>query len=364
MFTDLLKRVLLSVDVPLLLGIFVLCGLGMMNLYSASGQSTVILHHQLLRFMIGLLALLFVTQIPPLVLARHASWLYLISVGLLVWVLFYGVGTKGAERWLDIKLFYFQPSELFKIILPLVLARYLSARRLPPSVVSVLVIILLIALPVWLIVKQPDLGTGLLVALVGLSILFMAGLSWRWWALSGLAGVLVTPLMWYSLHDYQRRRILTFLNPEQDALGMSYHIIQSKIAIGSGGLYGKGWLNGTQSRLEFIPERSTDFVFAVFCEEFGFMGVLLLVLICLFLVTRGGCIALVSRDVFSRLLGCGLMVGFFLYVFINMAMVCGLLPVVGIPLPLLSLGGTSMLTVMVAFGMVMAMGSRVERAKF
>lgn len=341
------------IDIPLLFGLMVLCGIGLVVLYSAGGQESSLIWRQTMRMGVAFVLLVAIAQIPPAQLARMSLWIYLLGISLLVLVLFFGYTGKGAQRWLDLKFIRFQPSELMKLALPMVLAWYFSEKTLPPSFGRIVAACIMIIVPVLLIAKQPDLGTSLLVATAGFSILFIAGMSWKLLAGFGLIAAMSTPVLWYLMHDYQRRRVLTFLNPEQDPLGAGYHIIQSKIAIGSGGLYGKGWLNGTQSHLEFLPERSTDFVFAVFCEEFGLMGVAFLLSVYLFIIARCLYIAMNSQHTFGRLLGAGIILTFFVYIFVNMGMVSGQLPVVGVPLPLISHGGTSMVTLMLGFGVLM-----------
>ena len=276
------------------------------------------------------------------------------GIGLLVLVLITGEVGKGAQRWLNLGIISFQPSELMKLALPMLLAWFFADRHLPPGLGRIFYAFVIIVVPVLLIAIQPDLGTAVLVAAAGFSILFVAGISWKLIIGFSLTAALSTPVLWWVMHDYQKQRVLTLLDPEKDPLGAGYHIIQSKIAIGSGGLYGKGWLNGTQSHLEFLPERSTDFIFAVFSEEFGLMGVLLLICIYMFIIIRGLYISLNTQHTFGRLLGAGLTLTFFVYVFVNMGMVIGQLPVVGVPLPLISHGGTSMVTLMIAFGILMA----------
>ena len=273
---------------------------------------------------------------------------------MLVAVLWVGHVGKGAQRWLDLGFFRFQPSELMKLAVPMVVAWYLSHKTLPPNFGNIFIVGLFIIIPVGLIAKQPDLGTSLLVATAGLAVLFISGMRWKFIMAFAVLCSLCAPILWHFMHDYQRRRVLTLFNPEQDPLGAGYHIIQSMIAIGSGGIYGKGWLNGTQSHLEFLPERSTDFIFAVYCEEFGLMGVLLLLTIYLFIVARGLYIAMNAQQAYGKLLAAALTLTFFVYVFVNMGMVIGQLPVVGVPLPLISHGGTSMVTLMLAFGILMS----------
>ena len=342
------------IDAPLLLGILALSLIGYVVLYSASDQNMDLIIRRSIHVTTALVVMFAIAQIPPARLSGASLWFYLVSLGLLVMVLFFGEMGKGAQRWLGLGPFRFQPSELMKLALPMVIALHLSKDTPPPSVKKVFIVLLFIIAPVLLVAKQPDLGTAMLIAVSGFAVLFIAGMSWK--LLAGFAVVALSsaPVIWNLMHDYQRNRVLTFLNPEQDPLGSGYHIIQSKIAIGSGGLYGKGWLNGTQSHLEFLPERSTDFIFAVFCEEFGLIGVLVLVSLYLFIIARGLYISLVAQHLYGKLLGVGVIAGFFVYIAVNMGMVSGQLPVVGIPLPLISHGGTSMMTIMAGFGILMA----------
>ena len=342
------------VDAPLLLGILALSLIGYVVLYSASDQNMDLIIRRSIHLTMALVVMFAIAQIPPARLSGASLWFYLVSLGLLVMVLFFGEMGKGAQRWLGLGPFRFQPSELMKLALPMVIALHLSKDTPPPSVKKVFIVLLFIIAPVLLVAKQPDLGTAMLIAVSGFAVLFIAGMSWK--LLAGFAVVALSsaPVIWNLMHDYQRNRVLTFLDPEQDPLGSGYHIIQSKIAIGSGGLYGKGWLNGTQSHLEFLPERSTDFIFAVFCEEFGLIGVLVLVSLYLFIIARGLYISLLAQHLYGKLLGVGVIAGFFVYIAVNMGMVSGQLPVVGIPLPLISHGGTSMMTIMAGFGILMA----------
>jgi len=344
----------LHLDVPLLFGLTILCLIGLVVLYSAAGQTIVPVARQATRLLLGFVLMFAVAQLPPSQLARWSVAIYAAGIVLLVLVLFFGDVGKGAQRWLDLGILRFQPSEIMKVSVPMLLAWYFAQDGLPPTFWRMLGGGFIIVIPVILIAKQPDLGTALLVAAAGLSVVFIAGVSWRLIAGFGVLVAVSTPILWYLMHDYQRKRVLTFLNPEQDPLGAGYHIIQSKIAIGSGGLYGKGWLNGTQSHLDFLPERSTDFIFSVFCEEFGLMGVLLLVSIYLLIIYRGMYISMNSQHTFGRLFGAGIVLTFFVYIFVNMGMVSGQLPVVGVPLPLISYGGTSMVTLMTGFGIIMA----------
>jgi len=344
----------LHIDFPLLFAIFVLCIIGLIVLYSAGGQDIDLVYRQAVKLLIALVVMIIVAQLPPAEINHWSVWLFVFGIILLVLVILYGDVGKGAQRWLDLKVFRFQPSELMKLTVPMMVASYLADKSLPPKFSWVLVVCVLIIIPVLLIAKQPDLGTALLVAIAGFSVLFIAGISWRLLAAMGVLVAASAPIVWYFMHDYQKQRVLTLLNPEQDPLGAGYHIIQSKIAIGSGGFYGKGWLNGTQSHLEFLPERSTDFIFAVFCEEFGMLGVLLLLCVYLFIISRGLYIAINAQHTYGRLLVSSLTLTFFVYIFVNMGMVTGQLPVVGIPLPLISHGGTSMVTLMIGFGIIMS----------
>jgi rod shape determining protein RodA len=345
---------ILHIDAALLLGLLALSAIGLFVLYSASGQDQTVLLRQLIRLSIAYGAMIFVAQLPPLWLQRWTPWLFGLGLVLLVAVLLIGDIGKGAQRWLDLGLVRFQPSEMMKLAVPMMVAWYLSDQRLPPSPSRLALAGALIIVPVLLIAKQPDLGTALLIAIAGFFALFLAGLSWRLLAGLTLVTAAAAPVLWHFMHDYQRQRVITFLNPEQDPLGTGYHIIQSKIAIGSGGLFGKGWLNGTQAHLEFLPERSTDFIFAVLGEEFGLTGICVVLVIYALIIVRSVYIATQAQDTFRRLLGGSLAMTFFVYLIVNTGMVTGLLPVVGLPLPLISYGGTSMVTLMAGFGMLMS----------
>ncbi len=345
----------LHLDIWLVFGILALCVLGLVTLYSASGESMEAVTRQAVRMTIAFAGMLLLAQLPPALLSRWSVWFYVVSLLLLALVLVMGEMAMGAKRWLDVGPLTFQPSELLKIAVPMVLAGYFGHRTLPPNLYQVLLAAIVVLVPVGFIAVQPDLGTAVIVTVAGFTVLFMAGLSWRLMTSIGLVGIAFLPVMWfYFMRDYQRNRVLTFLDPETDPLGTGYHIIQSTIAIGSGGLHGKGWLNGTQSHLDFLPERSTDFIFSVFSEEFGLMGVLVLVSLYLFIIARGLYIAVRAQDTFGKLLAAGLTSIFFVYVFVNIGMVSGQLPVVGVPLPLVSQGGTSMVTIMAAFGLMMS----------
>ena len=343
------------IDWPLMGGLLVLIALGLFILFSASGQDWGTMQRQLIRLTIAIMVMILVAQIPPHHLALWTPWFYGIGVVLLVAVLLFGDVGKGAQRWLDFGFMRFQPSEMMKLAVPMMVAWYLSTKTMPPRPMHLLIALSIILLPVLLIARQPDLGTSILVASAGLFALFLTGLSWRLIIGFGALIAAVAPVMWFFLmHDYQKQRVLTLFNPESDPLGSGYHIIQSKIAIGSGGPFGKGWLNGTQSQLDFLPERSTDFIFAVYAEEFGLMGIALLLTIFLYISLRGLRIAYQAQDSYSRLLSGALVLTFMIYVFVNIAMVSGLLPVVGVPLPLVSYGGTSIVTLMTSFGILMS----------
>ena len=347
----------INIDPILFLGILLLSAAGLGILYSAGDGSIALVKAQLVRLGLAFLVMVVVAQIPQRQLYLWAPWFFVLGIILLVLVLTAGDVGKGAQRWLDLYVIKFQPSEMMKLITPMMLAWYLSEKPLPPTVKPLLVSAILVIGPTVLIASQPDLGTSILVAAAGFFVVFLAGLRWRVLLGVALAGLAFVPILWRLMHDYQKQRVLTLLNPESDPLGSGYHIIQSKIAIGSGGLYGKGWLNGTQSQLDFLPERHTDFIFAVFAEEFGMMGAIVLLSLYVFIILRSLYIASKAKDSFGRLLAGSLSLTFFVYLFVNVGMVSGILPVVGVPLPLVSYGGTSMVTLMAGFGMLMSINS-------
>ncbi|HUO81753.1 MAG TPA: rod shape-determining protein RodA [Gammaproteobacteria bacterium] len=344
----------LHIDGPLLAGLLAVSGLGLIVLYSASGASRDMLVQQAVRLGVALLALLIAAQFPPKLLRTWTPWGYLFGLGLLALVLLVGDPVMGAQRWLDLGVISFQPSEVMKLGVPMGCAWFLHERRLPPHTGHLLTLAVVILLPTWLIAQQPDLGTSLLVASSGAFVVLLAGLRIRAMLLIGALAVGLAPVLWHFMHEYQRQRVLTFFDPESDPLGAGYHIIQSKIAIGSGGVFGKGWLNGSQAHLEFLPESQTDFIFAVLGEEFGLMGLLVLLVLYLFVIGRGLFMAVQAQDTFSRLVAGSLSLTFFVFVFVNIGMVTGILPVVGVPLPLVSYGGTSMVTLMAGFGILMS----------
>ena len=349
----------IHIDLPLLLGLMILMILGLFVVYSAGGQETDLVIRQATRLGISLLVMFTVAQIPPTVYQKWAVPVFVVGILMLISVLLFGHVGKGAQRWLDLGFMKFQPSEIMKLIVPIMVAWYISQDTLPAKLKDIVIAFTLVLIPTLLIAKQPDLGTSLLIASSGIFVIFLAGASWRLISVCGGLAGLFAPILWlFLMKDYQKQRVLTFLNPESDPLGSGYHIIQSKIAIGSGGISGKGWLQGTQSQLEFLPERHTDFIFAVFSEEFGLIGVLLLLLVYLAIVMRGLWIAVNAQQAFTKLLAGSLTLTFFVYVFVNIGMVSGLLPVVGVPLPLVSYGGTSMVTLMAGFGILMAISTR------
>lgn len=344
----------IHLDIPLLFAIFLLVAMGLLILYSASGQDLHVVERQLLRIGLSLGVMFIFAQIPPIIYQRWALGIYLLALILLVAVLAFGHVGKGAERWLNLGIVRFQPSEIMKLAIPMCLAWYFHKVHLPLSMKNITIAAFIIFVPALLTAKQPDLGTAILLIAAGASVLLLAGLSWRLIGLLTLLFALCAPLVWYVMHDYQRQRVMTFLNPERDPLTTGYHIIQSKIAIGSGGLFGKGWLSGTQSQLHFLPEHATDFIFAVCGEEFGFVGSVILIALFMGIVLRGIYITINAQDTFSRLLAGSLTLTFFFSFFINMGMVTGILPVVGLPLPLVSYGGSSMVTLMASFGILMS----------
>lgn len=342
------------VDLQLLIALCCCAALGLFVLYSASGQSETMVTHQAIRMGLGMLSMLLIAQIPPEWFRVAAPWIFAGGILLLLVVILLGDSAMGARRWLDLGIVRFQPSEIMKLAVPLTVAAYFRNRPLPPRWLDLAVTTLLIAIPVILVADQPDLGTALLIAAGGGFALYFAGIRWRVLLLLALLVAAAAPLLWFNMHEYQQERVLTFLNPARDPTGAGYHITQSKIAIGSGGLFGKGWLNGSQAHLNFLPESDTDFVFSVYAEETGLFGVVSLLAIYCFVVGRGLFIAMKSQDTFQRLAAGSVSLTFFVYVLVNIGMVAGLLPVVGVPLPLVSYGGTSMVILLISFGILMS----------
>jgi len=345
-----------ALDLPLLGALLLLSIIGLTTLYSASNLDSRMVVNQGARFLLGAALMLLIARVPPTVLRNWTPWLYVGSLLLLVVVAALGQG-RGAHRWLDVGFMRFQPSELVKLTLPMMAAWYLHARELPPRWTALAALALLIGAPALLIARQPDLGTALLVVASGVFAVFLAGLAWWRIGVAVAAIGAIAPLGWHYMHEYQRNRLRMFLDPESDPLGNGWHIIQSEIAVGSGGWLGKGWHHGTQSQLEFLPEHTTDFIFAVFSEEWGLIGVLALVGLYLFIVGRGLWIASNARDTYSRLLAGSISMAFFVYVMVNGGMITGLLPVVGVPLPLVSYGGTSAVSLFAGFGVLMSIHS-------
>lgn len=343
------------IDKPLMIGLCLLAVVSLIILYSASGENYRVIVAQSIRLLLGFGIMLIVAQIRPETLARWTPYIFATGLVLLLLVLVIGALAKGAQRWIDLGFTKFQPSEIMKLGVPMMIAWYFSSRDIPPSLKQIIAVAVLICLPAALVAIQPDLGTALMIASSGAFALFLAGMGWHWIISAGIMLGSSAPLLWiYYMHDYQKQRILTLFDPESDPLGTGYHTIQSMIAVGSGGFYGKGWLNGSQAYLEFLPESSTDFIFAVFAEEFGLIGILLLIGLYLFVVGRGLIIALYAQETFTRLLAGSLSLTFFLYFFVNIGMVTGILPVVGVPLPIISYGGSSIVTLMAAFGILMS----------
>lgn len=352
-----------KMDTPLFLLLIGISSFGLIVLHSASAGSTILLYKQTTHFVLALGAMLVIAQIPPYLFRRYSPYLMLFGIFLLILVLLFGTSSGGAQRWLDLGFVRFQPSELMKVIVPIAIASILSETTLPPKPLPILISIVSIIVIILLIAKQPDLGTSLLIGTSGFYVLFFSGIRIRIikhnnWLNLGLISLLIgagSYIAWnYLLMAYQKKRILTLINPSSDPLGSGYHILQSKIAIGSGGLLGKGIEQGSQSRLDFLPEHTTDFIFAVIAEELGFLGVLLLLFIYGLIIYRCFVISFESDDTFSKLLGASLTLIFFTYIFVNIGMVSGLLPVVGIPLPLISYGGSSLITLMASFGIIMS----------
>ena len=342
------------IDTPLLYALLALTGISLLAVYSASAENLTMLGKHVLRISMGFGLLFAIAQARPDDLRRLAPILFGVGLLLLIAVLGFGTVTKGARRWLGIFGMSFQPSEIMKLALPMMLAWYFARVPLPPNLRQLALAFVLILVPAAFIAKQPDLGTAVLIFGSGFAMLFLAGMYWRILAgLTALAAVAI-PFAWSHLHGYQQKRILTLLDPASDPLGAGYHTLQGMIAIGSGGFFGKGWLNSSQAHLNYLPESSTDFIFAVFAEEFGLLGILVLLGIYLFIVYRGFVIAWLAQDSFTRLLAGGLTLVFFFYFFVNIGMVSGILPVVGVPLPLISYGGTALVTLMAAFGMLMS----------
>ncbi|KYP96313.1 cell wall shape-determining protein [Sodalis-like endosymbiont of Proechinophthirus fluctus] len=345
----------LHIDVMLLFFVTLLLVYSALVVWSASGQDIGMMERKVAQIVMGLLVMLVMAQVPPRVYEAWAPYLYIFCVFLLVLVDVFGQISKGAQRWLDLGFIRFQPSEIAKIAVPLMIARFINRDSCPPSLKNTAIALVLIFMPTLLVAAQPDLGTAILIASSGLFVLFLSGMSWKLITVAALLVTAFIPVLWFFLmHDYQRNRVIMLLDPKTDPFGAGYHIIQSKIAIGSGGLSGKGWLHGTQSQLEFLPERHTDFIFAVLGEELGLIGVLVLLALYLGVIMRGLVIAARAQNTFGRVMAGGLMLILFVYVFVNIGMVSGILPVVGVPLPLVSYGGSALIVLMAGFSIVMS----------
>ncbi|CAL1328988.1 peptidoglycan glycosyltransferase MrdB [Candidatus Providencia siddallii] len=350
---SLLKR--FHIDIPMLLIITALLIYSIFVMWSACGQDIYKIEKKITQIISGIIIMFLMAQISPRIYEKLAIHLFIFCIILLILANIFGEITKGAQRWLDFGFIRFQPSEIAKIAVPLMIARFINRNSYPPSSKKTLIALIIISIPTLLVAIQPDLGTAILIALSGIFVLFLAGISWKLIIISIIILSLFIPFLWYFLmHDYQRSRIIMLLNPDSDPLGAGYHIIQSKIAIGSGGFTGKGWLQGTQSQLEFLPERHTDFIFAVLAEELGLIGVLILLTLYILLVIRCLYIANNAQNTFGRIIVGSLTLIFFIYCFVNIGMVSGILPIVGIPLPLMSYGGSALIVLMSSFGIIMS----------
>ena len=364
MIPRLLKQLVSHLDGPLLAMLALLLMMSSIVVFSAVGENSERLISHLINIGIALTAMLLASHIPPQRLMQFALPVYIVSLFLLLGVALFGIVVNGSRRWLELGITRIQPSELMRLAAPMMLAWYFHYKQETLRSRDFIIAALLLALPLGLIAKQPDLGTTMLIAASGFYVLFLGGLPWKVLIGAGVVAGGAVPLVWnYLLHDYQRQRVLTLIDPASDPLGAGYHIIQSTIAVGSGGLTGKGWMAGTQTHLDFLPERSTDFIFAVFSEEFGLIGNLFLLLIYTAIIWRGLQLASGAPSLFGRLLSGAIVLTFFTYAFVNMGMVSGILPVVGVPLPLVSYGGTSMLTVLTGFGIVMGVATHKKLVK-
>lgn len=354
MFSRILQSLFKHIDTFLMACLLFTMLVGLFVLYSASGQNFERVSAQLVNISVALSLMWLVANIQPQHLERAAPPLYVLGIVLLIAVEIFGHISHGAQRWLDLGFIKIQPSEIMRIAMPMMLGWFFAKRESIPTFVDFAVAALLLMIPVILIMKQPDLGTSLLVTASGFYVIFLAGLSWRFLIGGGVLIGACMPIFWSMLHDYQRRRIEILIDPTQDPLGAGYHTIQATIALGSGGVTGKGWLNGTQTQLDFLPERTTDFIFAVFGEEFGMAGNIMLLILFSLIIVRGLIIAAQAKSTFTRLLAGSITLTFFTYAFVNIGMVSGILPVVGVPLPLISYGGTSMVTLLIGFGILMS----------
>lgn len=358
-FADFLLK--LNIDFWLFIGVVVTCIFGFFVLYSASNQNEIVVEKQIIRLFLGFFIMIVVAQINPILIKIWTPRIFLVAFLFLLAVPIFGEISLGARRWLDLGFIRFQPSELFKILLPLMLAWFASIYGMPNDFKKIFINFALLFVPVSLIIMQPDLGTAILVIASSFAVIFLSGISWAFLGISFGIVCLSAPFLWYMLHDYQRQRILTLFNPESDPTGSGFHIIQSKIAIGSGGFTGNGWLNGTQAHLNFIPEQKTDFIFSVLGEEFGMVGFIFLMICYTFIIVRMSYMTLKLSEAFEKLVGGSIIMMFISYIFVNLGMVMGILPVVGVPLPLLSYGGTSLVTMMIGFGLICSFYNRRKK---
>jgi rod shape determining protein RodA len=363
MIRRLWKRFAAPFDPVLMLGLGLLACTSLIVLYSASDGNLFFIRNQLINILISLIAMWLVASVPLHYLLRSAVPIYLAVMLMLVFVALFGEVSHGARRWLNVGVATIQPSEFMKFAIPLMMAWYFEKHEAALTLKNYIVATLLLAMPVALIIKQPDLGTAILIAASGFYVLFLAGLPWRVMLVTLIAVVASAPYIWSKMHEYQKHRILLLLDPDMDALGKGYHAHQGLIAVGSGGFFGKGYMNGSQTHLDFLPERTTDFIFAVFSEEFGFFGALILLALYLFVIARGFVITAEASTYFTRLLAGSITLTFFTYAFVNMGMVTGILPVVGVPLPMVSYGGTSLLTLALGFGMLMSIHKHKQLVK-
>ena len=347
---------LFKIDLKLFVLVMLIVIIGLATLFSVSGGDINLIIKQLIRIAIGLTAMILLAQIHPDNFRLFSPLLYVFGIILLVLTIFFGVG-KSADRWLDFYILRFQPSELMKLFVPLMIASFYSDKALPPKLKNLSIAVIIIVVPALLIAKQPDLGTALLITSSGVIAIFLSGIKLSHIFLGTGLVIGAIPLLWSFMYEYQKSRVLSFFSPNTDTLGTGYHLAQSKISLGSGGLFGKGYMNGTQSQLDFLPENHTDFIFSAFGEEFGFVGVVILISLYVLIALRGMSISIKATDNFSRILSATLILTIFLYVLVNVGMVVGILPIVGAPLPFMSYGGTSMLTVFAALGIIMSIKS-------
>jgi rod shape determining protein RodA len=357
-FTQFLQRELDLIDLPLLMLVIILSTLGFVTLFSAGSDFPWRISGQARNYAVACVVMFIFANIPPRYLQKCAVPVFVAGVILLAATLVFGITVKGATRWIGFGPFRVQPSEIMKLGLPLFLAWYFTLRRDIISNWDWLISGLILAIPILLILKQPDLGTAILVGIAGFTVIFLAGIPWQWMATLGVSAIAGLPALWMMLHDYQRLRVMTLLDPTRDPLGSGFHIIQALIAIGSGGVWGKGWMQGTQAHLDFIPERTSDFLFAVYSEEFGLIGNGFLIFIYFLLIVRSAVIAVNARDSFSKLLAGSITAIFFTYTFVNIGMVSGILPVVGVPLPFMSYGGTALVILGTCAGILMSINAQ------